>query len=193
MNLILAFISAALLLAIVVRWAMGFRQPPFLFLAARLPILRRRGVFALANVAEGQNLHGQKTFISDVTTAARFLIAKTGSASTNVAVATNADFPIGVMTDQVGTAGDPVAVSLFGASEGTQKVSVQSVVNFGDWLVVDPANPGYALTKPAANGTYWVFGKALNLTASAAGDIIEFTPCLPRQITIAGGTPTVTA
>ena len=189
--IILALLVLFSLVALLMRrWAKGFRLPPLLFLAAYLPDFSRPSTLALANVAEGQNLYGKKTYISDIAIATRYLLAKIGSAQTNITTTNAGDRPIGVIADAVTTAGDAVAVALLGAAPGTQKVSVNSVVNPNDYLTTD-AN-GYAITLPAANGTYWVFGQAANLTASVAGDTIEFIPCWPRRIVVAGGVQSAT-
>jgi hypothetical protein len=190
MIILLIALMCLLAAGLLARWVKGFRLPPLLFLAPYFPSSRRPSAIALANVAEGENLYGQKTYISDIVIATRYLLAKIGSAQTNITTTGVGDRPIGVIADAVTTALDPVVVNLFGARPGTSKVSVNSVVNPGDYLVPD-AN-GYAMTLPAANGTYWVFGQAANLTASVAGDIIEFIPTWPRRIVLAGGVQSAT-
>ena len=178
-SLVLAFLIIAVLSVLLSTWAKGF--------------LRSKRAFHACNLGEGENLHGIKTFFADAATTQRFLVVKSGSVTANVAVATNADYPLGVARDSATLAGDPVAVDLLGAVAGTKKVSVLSAVTFGQFLSVDPANPGYAIAQPTANGTYWVFGIAVNLAAAAAaGDIIEFIPIAPRKIVIAGGVQSVT-
>lgn len=168
----LALIALVLMLA---GWTKGFLRP--------------NRIFHLANVAEGQSLHGQKTYTAVSTGSLRYLIAKLGATPLNADIAGQADEPLGIFTDQP-TAGDPIAVALLGAAEGTQKVAINSAVADGDLLTPD-AN-GYARTLPAANGTYWVFGRAtLPTTPAAAGDTIEFIPRSPVKATVNAGVITL--
>ena len=170
--LMLSMIATFMLL---IAWTKGFRNS--------------RRFFHLANVAEGQNLNGQKTYTAVTTGTLRYLVAKLGATPLNADIAGMADEPIGIFTDQP-TALDTIAVSLLGAAPGTQKVAINSAVADGDLLTPD-AN-GYARTLPTANGTYWVFGRAtLSTTPAAAGDTIEFIPHSPVKATVNTGVITL--
>ena len=177
--LLLAVLAVA---AIAVAWAKGFHRAAnpvrsFLAFAFHAPLGFATGM-ALANVAEGQSLTGLKTYISDSTFGTRYRLGKTGSAATNVAIINAAtDKPRSVVTDE-GVSGDAVTCAMLGATVGTLKIAINSTVAEGDTLTPDAT--GYGRTLPTADGTYWIFGTALQ--AGVAGDIIEFVPCFPRQI-----------
>lgn len=163
LSILLLAVLAIGLTALLVTWAKGFHRP-------------RR--FLAANVAEGQSLTGMKPFFADVAFPTRFRLGKIGSGPTNITIVTAAtDKPLAVMIDEAGI-GDLVTGQLLGATVGTQKVALNSTVANGDALTPDAT--GYARTLPTADGTYWVFGQALQ--AGVAGDIIEFLPCYPKQI-----------
>lgn len=141
-----------------------------------------------ANVAEGVSGDGIKTFIADSTATLRFLVAKVGSVAGNADIAGAGDKPLGIFTDQP-TAAQGTAVALLGAVKGTQRVQVNSAVANDDWLSTDAT--GYAKTLPTADGTYWVFGRALLLANAAAGDVVEFIPVAPFKVQMATGVATV--
>jgi hypothetical protein len=192
MNTFLALILLALAVlsatVLTVAGANGFHRSAspvraFLAFAFHAPLgfvnaLRGGAPLALANVAEGQSLTGLKTYISDSTFGTRYRLGKTGSAATNVAIINAAtDKPRSVVIDE-GVAGDAVSCAILGATVGTLKIALNSTVAEGDTLTPDAT--GYGRVLPTADGTYWIFGTALQ--AGVAGDVIEFAPCPPRQI-----------
>jgi len=144
----------------------------------------------LFNIGEGTHgdQYGGISLLPDAALSTRFLVAKVGATpGTTAAICTSTDIPLGIFQDQtlaVGGADDltmPVAIRLFGSATETRKVAINSTVSYGDWLIVDSANPGFAKTDPAtASTTVWVIGRAL--LAGAAGDTIEMDPFL-RQVT----------
>jgi hypothetical protein len=184
------FLVFAMLLAtiVIVAWSKGFhrtRNPfrSFLAYAFHAPVgflnaLLFSSSLTFANVAEGQSLNGMKTYLSDVVVAGRYRLGKIGSTPLNVTTTTTADKPHFILTDEVQTIGDGVVVAVLGAAPGTQKIAINSTVTAGDALTPDTL--GYGRTLPTADGTYWIFGIALQ--SGIAGDIIEFMPCFPRQI-----------
>ena len=208
MNLLVSLIAlAALLATFMAAWANGFASPAArrqvhynaqgkLSLVGRTRLALTalfvrfspapEGNLILANVGEGQSLNGLKTYLSDVATTFRYLLGKIGSDSAHVTTTAAADKPHFVIIDNATAIGDPVTCAVLGSAPGTQKVSINSTVTLDDPLTPD-AN-GYARTMPTANGTYWLIGRALQ--AGVAGDIIEFAPCSPRQITYLSAVPT---
>jgi hypothetical protein len=147
----------------------------------------------LANIAEGRHKHGAFTRLPAVeipknaTTGGRayFLASNTGTVG-QATLAGVGSIPIGVWNDSTdrGSFGGniftdltiPLAIHLFGSTDETELVSINSNVALGDLLTCD-AN-GYAKTLPATAGINYVFGRALQ--AGAAGDNIEFDPILPK-------------
>jgi hypothetical protein len=114
--------------------------------------------------------------------AVRFLVAKAGVTAGQADIAAAVDKPLGIFQDQP-EAGLPCVVSLIPSTPGTNKVSINSTVTNDDWLTCDAA--GYARTLPTANGTYWVFGRAILQAATApATDIIEFVPVGPFKVVV---------
>ena len=187
MTAILITLLLAAILGISIAWSKGFltnsRTSTFLTFAVHAPLgflnaLRCSNRLVLANVAEGQSLNGLKTYLSDAVIASRYLICKFGTDAAHINLTAAGDLPLGVITDAAAAIGDPVAVALFDAASGTQKVAINSNVNYNDLLTTD-AN-GYAKTLPTADGTYWVIGRALQ--SGAAGDTIEFVPTFPFQV-----------
>ncbi len=139
------------------------------------------------NIAEGTH----EEFISrlpDNPIHTYFLLAKKGSDNQHADIAAHSDIPIGVFRDVTAAVGGgddltlPVSVALFGAARETRKVSINSTVAEGDFLV--PDDGGNAKTLPTSGGgASYIFGRAL--MAGAAGDVIEFDPTLPYHVTIA--------
>jgi hypothetical protein len=144
------------------------------------------GVMILSNIGEGRHsdTYGGISLLPDVALPTRYLVAKVGATPGVTAnICTSADIPLGIFQDQtlaVGGADDltnPVAIRLFGSATETRLVAINSTVAYGDWLIVDSANPGFAKTDPAtASTTVWIIGRAL--LAGAAGDTIEIDPFL---------------
>lgn len=134
---------------------------------------RTGDVRLMANVGEGTHEGGKITYISDVPLTERFLILKRGSAADRVAICTAADVPIGVATDEVATALDPVNVLVFGASDTTVKMVASAAI--AQDAFVEPAAAGRVATLGAGAGNHYVVGRALT-AAAAAGDVIEVSP-----------------
>ena len=182
-SLFLVTLAALAVMALAIAWAKGFHRAAnpvrsFLAFAFHAPLGFATGM-ALANVAEGQSLTGLKNFAADVVVAGRYRIGKIGSSAANITlIAAVTDKPLAIMQDEAAAIGDYMNCAVLGATVGTLKVALNSTVALGDTLTVDAT--GYARTLPTADGTYWIFGAALQ--AGVAGDIIEFAPCFPRQI-----------
>jgi len=129
----------------------------------------------LCNVAEGYQ-PAVKTYATDAAISTRHLLVKLGSAATHVALCGVGDVPLGVCTDEADTAGDKVAVALFGLHQ-TGALGVASAgIAAGDLIV--PAASGKVRTLPGATGSYYIIGRALNAPA-LDGDACEFVPFTP--------------
>ncbi len=140
-------------------------------------VLRNRGTKLFANIAEGQYLSGNKTYLADAAITTRFFLVKLGTDSGHVAVCAGAatvDEVIGVCTDESAAAEDPVNVHLLGAGTGTHKMVAGAAITAGAKLM--SATNGKVIT--ATTGSNYVIGKALT-AAAADGDVIEVISTVP--------------
>lgn len=136
----------------------------------------RQPVFC--NVAEGTHA-GHITQYLETSVTARYTIAKPGTTSGKVDIATATDKPIGIITDE-GITGDPVNLALLGSASSTLLARAGASISAGDDLV--PNATGQAVPVPASAGTYYVVGQAV--ADAASGTLVEFDPCTPRAITV---------
>lgn len=129
-------------------------------------------VTTASNVAEGF-WPGNKTFLSDVTLASRYLLVKFGSDANHITLAGAADKPLGVATDEVIAVNDPVDIDFFGSAHETKLMQASGVITVGDFLM--PAANGQVATMSVSAGTYYCVGRALNSTTTA-GDFVQVDP-----------------
>lgn len=141
---------------------------------------RPRGrTFSLANIATGR-WPGRKGYIADADIASYFLLVKLGSDSGHIAVCSVNDLPLGPCTDSP-DAGDAANVNLLGLAHETE-IGVASGAIAADALLV-PGAGGTVRTLPAAAGTYWVIGRALD--AAPTGEEVAYVPCFPTLRVVA--------
>jgi hypothetical protein len=138
-------------------------------------------LIGLANIAEG-TYEGKITKKTDAAITTRYLLAKIGTDAAHVDLCGVGDIPLGVITDEASAAEELVNVNLFGSQCQTQLGVASAAIAAGAFIVA--AASGKVRTLPAAAGTYYIIGRALN-APGADGDICEFDPipCVQRIVT----------
>jgi hypothetical protein len=126
----------------------------------------------LSNVAEGTH-SGNITKMAEAAIAQKYLLCKLNQTG-KVSVASGADCPIGVATDEAEVADDLVNIALLGACD-TLKMVASEAISAGAIVVVDGG--GKVAELPGDAGTYYQVGIAL-APANADG-IVECVSCLP--------------
>lgn len=122
--------------------------------------------------------NGNQTLLTDAAITTKNLCVKTGSDELHVAVSSSAnDIPLGICPDEASAAEKYVPVYLFGAHEGTMTGVANANIANGAMLV--SAGNGKLQTLPAAPGTYYIIGRALE--ASLAGGDVRFAHSFPVQ------------
>ncbi|MGA2176250.1 MAG: hypothetical protein ABSH38_14840 [Verrucomicrobiota bacterium] len=148
------------------------------------------GATALANELGGLFDSGRETLQIDpaatLPVAGRYLIYKRGSGQYYAAVGDAASFPLGTSPDAPYQSGDFLDVERFGAIKGTQLGMSAGAIAI-DHLVGAAASGQVQDVTAAANGTYWVIGRATK-TVAAAGQEITFLAVAPYAVTVTGGT-----
>ena len=152
------------------------------FALAAIIASRPRGqqLTPLCNVGEGFQ-PAFKTFYADAVFGSRYLLVKTGSDASHIALAGVGDIPKGFTTDVPDAIGDGVTVRLLGIQE-FGAIGVASGAIGQDDLLVPGAN-GTVRTLPVAAGTYYIVGRALK--AAADTDTVEYVPTFPVQRVVA--------
>jgi len=148
-----------------IAWWFGFSRAP-------------RGGIQFANIGEGTQEHGVKTFLADAATTGRYLLYKAGSDADHCAIAGLNDVCLGPSDDQA-EAGLPIAINLLGVKPGLIRVQTDGTIANGN-----PVKSGAAgqATK-ATTGDAGIFGIALIGTdaSSAAGDTIVVQHSVPMK------------
>lgn len=93
-------------------------------------------------------------------------------------------FPLGISPDAPYQVGDFMDVERLGATKGTQLALSAGAVTIDKWVYA-AANGLVGDLSLAANGTYWVIGKATK-TVAAASQEITFLPQVPALWTVSG-------
>jgi len=97
--------------------------------------------------------------------------------------------PFGVVRDMTPTTDTapssyPLHGVMLGMNQDTERMVAGGTINIDDYVY--PAVGGTILSlKTAANGTYYVVGKAAVGTVTGSGDSIEVIPSFPFQVTVA--------
>jgi hypothetical protein len=130
-----------------------------------------------ANIGEGTQEHGIKTYIADAATSYRYLCYKRGTDADHSAITGSGDLPLGASDDQA-EAGLPIAINMFGVKPGLIRVVTDGTISDGDRVKCGAT--GY-VTK--ASTTDLSFGIACIGTdaSSAAGDTIVIQHCVPHK------------
>jgi hypothetical protein len=148
------------------------------------------GAAVLGNTLGGMFDHGRETLQIDPATTlpvtSRYLIYKRGSSQYYAAICDAVSLPLGVSPDAPYQIGDFLDVERFGAGRGTQLGYSAAAITI-DHLVGTAAGGQVQDVTAAANGTYWVIGRATQ-TVTAAGQEITFLTNAPYQVTVTGGT-----
>lgn len=131
-----------------------------------------------ANIGEGINETGVRSYLPDATTSARYLLYKIGTDGDHCAITGAGDTPLGSSDDQADSTTTPISVNLFGAVRGTVRVTTDGTIANGDRV---KAGASGKVTK--ASTTDVSFGIAVfgSDTSSADGDIITIIPQVPQK------------
>lgn len=150
---------------------------------------------ALANELAAINENGMETLVIDPASASlpvgtRYLMYGRGATGTGYCdVLTNpASLPLGPSSDAPYAVGDYVHIRRLGARPGLE-VGIPASAFTVDDVVLTAANGKLQSLATAANGTYWVVGRAAKTTPATA---IEFAyiPESPFKVAVVGGVAT---
>ncbi len=158
--------------------------------AAGISFSRRpKGAVALANELGGLFDHARETLQVDPTVtfpvASKYLVYERGSSLYYAKPTAGVNMPLGTSPDAPYQIGDFLDVERFGASAGTQLGYSAGAITI-DHLVGSAAGGLVQDVTSAANGTYWVIGRAIK-TVTVANQEISFLTCPPHQVTVTGG------
>jgi hypothetical protein len=144
---------------------------------------------ALANELGGLFERGRETLQIDpaatLPVASKYLVYERGASQYYAKPTAGVNLPIGVSPDAPYQVGDFLDVERFGASQGTQLGYSSGAITI-DHLVGSAASGLVQDVTSAANGTYWVIGRATK-TVSGANQEISFLTCAPYQVTVTSG------
>lgn len=165
-----------------------------------------RGSVALPNSLALINEHGIESLFVDPASASlpfssRYLLIQRGASGYQYgdvcAGGPGGAMPLGITSDSPFQIGDILNVRRLGARPGLEiGIGVAGKTVTIDKLIVSAAGGMIqdVTTLGAANGTYWVVGRAAaNLSATPSLQETPFVPCVPFQIVNTGGTLTVPA
>jgi len=125
---------------------------------------------------------GSLTRLADAALSTQHLLVKVGSDADHIAVmAAVTDVPIGTCPDTPAAAETSAAVHLLGSYPGTITMVASEAVSAGEQVFA--AATGKVNDLPAAAGTYFCVGTAIN-AASADGDEIEVDACIPYPVVV---------
>ena len=151
--------------------------------------LRPKGAVALDNELGGMFSHGRQTLQIDPTVtlpvSTKYLVYERGSSLYYAKPSAGVNLPLGISPDAPYQIGDFLDVERFGTAEGTQ-IGYSTGAITVDHLVGSAAGGLVQDVTSAANGTYWVIGRAIK-TVTAANQEISFLTCPPYQVTVTGG------
>jgi hypothetical protein len=147
------------------------------------------GVLALANELGGLFDHARETLQIDPSVSfpvsSKYLVYERGSTLYYAKPTAGVNLPLGTSPDAPYQIGDFLDVERYGASAGTQLGYSAGAITI-DHLVGSAAGGLVQDVTAAANGTYWVIGRAIK-TVAAANQEISFLTCPPYQVTITSG------
>lgn len=147
------------------------------------------GAVALGNELAGMFDHARETLQVDpaisLPVASKYLVYERGSTIHYAKPTAGTNVPLGTSPDAPYQIGDFLDVERFGSSDGTQLGYSAGAITV-DHLVGSAAGGLVQDVTGAANGTYWVIGRALK-TVSAANQELSFLPCPPYQVTVSSG------
>jgi hypothetical protein len=150
---------------------------------------RYPGAVALGNELGGMFDHAHETLQVDpsitLPVTSKYLVYERGSNLHYAKPTAGTNMPLGISPDAPYQIGDFLDVERFGASDGTQIAYSSGAITI-DHLVGTGAAGLVQDVTSAANGTYWVIGRAMK-TVSAANQEISFLTCPPYQVTVTSG------
>jgi hypothetical protein len=131
-----------------------------------------------ANIGEGINETGVRSYLPDATTSSRYLLYKIGTDGDHCAITGAGETPLGSSDDQADSTTTPIALNLFGAVRGTVRVVTDGTVSNGNRVKC-----GATGKVTAASTTDVSFGIAIigTDTSSADGDVITIIPMVPQK------------
>jgi hypothetical protein len=121
--------------------------------------------------------------------AARWRVVQRGASGYQYGdLAQGTSLPLGVTPDAPYSSSDPFAVLRLGAHPGLF-LGVSATAVTIDHLVYATTNGQLADLSAAANGTYWIIGRAAGtLAAGVDQGEVPYVPCVPYQLTVTSGT-----
>jgi hypothetical protein len=144
---------------------------------------------ALANELGGLFDDGRETLQIDpsatLPVSGKYLVYERGSSQYYAKPTAGVNLPLGISPDAPYQLGDFLNVERFGATKGTQLGFSAGAITI-DHLVGSAAAGLIQDVTSAANGSYWVIGRATK-TVSGANQEISFLPGAPYQVTLTGG------
>jgi hypothetical protein len=150
---------------------------------------RHPGAVALGNELGGMFDHARETLQVDpsitLPVSSKYLVYERGSTIHYAKPTAGVNMPLGISPDAPYQVGDFLDVERFGSSPGAQLGYSAGAITV-DHLVGSAASGLVQDVTSAANGTYWVIGRALK-TVSAANQEISFLTCPPYEVTVASG------
>lgn len=140
-----------------------------------------------AVMTPNETSRGTQTLAADAAIAFSNAVVKKGSDDRHFNVASlQADIPRGVLlndqvnSDEIGVISKSIAI--FGLYPESLPCVASGAIAADAEVVVDPANPGKVMTKPATAGqTYIVIGRS-RFTVAASGDPVSLIHCAPRAV-----------
>jgi hypothetical protein len=151
--------------------------------------LRPNGAVALGNELGGLFDHARETLQIDPSVtfpvSSKYLVYERGSSLYYAKPTGGMNMPLGTSPDAPYQIGDFLDVERFGACAGTQLGYSAGAITI-DHLVGSAVGGFVQDVTSAANGTYWVIGRAIK-TVTAANQEISFLTCPPYQVTVTGG------
>lgn len=130
-------------------------------------------------IADGIHEPGRVTYTAAAAITSKFLfgrqtttlgeIALSGSSNTSTGARA-----VGVITDEAEAAGDPVSVSLIGATGSTLRAVAGGNIAVGDLVTANASSQAVSFASQPASATYFVYGIAI--TAATSGTLVEFIP-----------------
>lgn len=158
-------------------------------------VTRPSDVIALANELAAINDHGIETQQIDpastnLPVGSRYLLYTRGATGSGYAdICGVSTLPLGPSSDSPNATGDFLNIRRLGARPGLE-IGIPATGFAVDDLVLTAANGKVQTFNAAANGTYWVVGRAAKTTTANATEI-AYIPTTPYKITVTGGVATV--
>lgn len=150
-------------------------------------VFARPAIAVNAVLTPNETSRGTQTLAPDAAITFKNAVVKKGSDDRHFNVTSlQTDVPRGVLlndevgSDELGVINKSIAV--FGVYPETIPCVASAAIAADAEVVIDPANPGKVMTKPATVGqTYIVIGRS-RFTVANAGDPVSLIHCVPRVV-----------